>query len=39
MAWFVSGANLSIAEEDFGIGETCTISGVTLDALDSLRFT
>lgn len=39
MAWFVSGTNLSIAEEDFGIGEVCTISGVTLDAADTLKFT
>lgn len=39
MAWTVSGTALEMAEGDFGINLPFTISGTTLSASDTLRFT
>ena len=37
--WRVSGANLRMSENDYGIALPVTVSGVTLGAQDSLRYT
>ena len=37
--WVVNGANLRMSENDYGIALPVTVSGTTLGAQDSLRYT
>lgn len=39
MAWIVNGTDLRMSEKDFGVGLPVTVSGTTLGASDTLRFT
>ena len=39
MAWEVNGHNISMAEEDFGVGIPLNLKGMTLGAQDSIKVT
>lgn len=39
MAWIVNGTDLRMSEKDFGVALPVTLSGTTLGASDTLRFT
>ena len=39
MAWEVNGHNVSMAEEDFGVGIPLNLKGMTLGAQDSVKVT
>ena len=39
MAWEVNGHNISMAEDDFGVGIPLSLKGMTLGAQDSIKVT